>query len=178
MFPVLFPVRTIVIQALVLLLAIALESRVLHQRLVLPRQLCVIYASVMNLLSITFSWLAFFCVQPAFLPEDMKIQMLSYVILGKLPMNVGTRFIEVWAILIGFALFFITWQVKVQGLYLMQISNLLPSPISPENHNDIAHRRNYLLIKREQMVAILGAHGLSHIVLLLILVILNLQLWQ
>jgi hypothetical protein len=177
MSPVLFPVRTIVIQALVLLLAIALESRVLHQRLVLPRQLCVVYASVMNLLSITFSWLAFFCVQPAFLPEDMKIQMLSYVILGKLPINVGTRFIEVWAILIGFALFFITWQIKVQGLYLMQISNLLPSPISPEN-NDIAHRRNYLLIKREQTVAILGAHGLSHIVLLLILVILNLQLWQ
>jgi hypothetical protein len=177
MFPVLFPLRTILIQALVLMLAIAVESWVLNQRLMLPRRLCIIYAAVMNLLSAAFSWLAFFCIQPAFLPEDMKIQLMSYVLLGRLPVNVGTRFIEFWAIVIGFAVFFITWQIKVQGLYLLQVNNWLPSPISSDV-NEMLNRRNYLLIKREQTLAILGGHGLSHIMLLIVIVILNLQLWK
>ena len=82
-------------------------------------------------------------------------------------------FFVFWAIVIGFAIFFVTLEVKVQALYLLQFTGTIPSRIVQQGRVIQRHKR--LVIRREQTLAILAAHGLSHSAMLVILVILNLQ---
>ncbi|MDY6936556.1 MAG: hypothetical protein SWY16_02730 [Cyanobacteriota bacterium] len=166
------PLKTIFLQALLLLVTIAIESWVLRKRLNLPRKLSIIYAAIINLLSVSISWLVFFAVEPEFLPLPLKNQLIHYILIGQLSRSASTAF-EFWAIVIGFAIFFITLQVKVQALYLLQLAEAIPSRMIQKGQIIARHKR--LVIRREQTLAILTAHGLSHSAMLVILVILNFQ---
>ncbi|MBE9042705.1 hypothetical protein IQ235_18250 [Oscillatoriales cyanobacterium LEGE 11467] len=167
------PLKTILLQTLLLLVTIAIESWVLRNRLNLPRKLSIMYAAIVNLLSVSISWLAFFAVEPEFLPPTLKNQLIHYILIGRLSSSASQAF-EFWAIVIGFAIFFVTLQVKVQALYLLQITGAIPSRMVQQDRVIQRHKR--LIIRREQTLAILAAHGLSHSAMLVILVILNLQL--
>ena len=167
-----FPLKTFLLQTLLLLVTIAIESWVLRNRLNLPRKLSIIYAAIVNLLSVVISWLAFFAVEPEFLPPPVKNQLIHYILIGKLSSSASQVF-EFWAIVIGFAIFFITLEVKVQALYLLQLTGTIPSRIVQQGRVIQRHKR--MVIRREQTLAILAAHGLSHSAILVILVILNLQ---
>src|SRR4028118_1728302 len=72
------PLQTYLFQTLFLLVASALEARVLQRRLYLTRRTSVEYATSINLLTTVIGWLAFFLVQNL-LPQPIKDQIISYV---------------------------------------------------------------------------------------------------
>jgi hypothetical protein len=173
-FSILFPLKTLFLQVLLLVATIAIESWVFQQRLTLPRRISIIYATAINLMAVAVGWLFFFSVQPAFLPPGTKTQLISYVCLGKLSNTSLSQGIELWVIFLIFVIFFVTWQVKVQSLYAMQMSQFLPSRIF--RGNTVLQRRERLIVIREQSLAILVAHGLSHCLVLGVLILVNLPI--
>jgi hypothetical protein len=173
-FSILFPLKTLLLQTLLIVATIAIESWVFQRRLVLPRRLSIIYATAINFVAVAIGWLCFFAAQPAFLPPGIKTQLISYVCLGKLSNASLSQGIELWVILLIFAIFFITWQVKVQSLYAMQICQFLPSRIL--RGNTVLQRRERLIVIREQSLAVLFAHGFSHCLVLAVLILVNLPI--
>ena len=57
------PLRAIVFQCLLLLVAIALEAKVLRRQLQLGYQPSIRYAASLNLLTVVLGWMAFFSVE-------------------------------------------------------------------------------------------------------------------
>jgi hypothetical protein len=173
-FSTLFPLKTLFLQVLLLVATIAIESWVFQQRLALPRRLSIIYATAMNFMAVATGWLFFFSVQPAFLPPGIKTQLISYVCLGKLSNTSLSQGIELWLILLIFGIFVVTWQVKVQSLYAMQMSQFVPSRFV--RGNTLLQRRERLIVIREQSLTVLVAHGISHSLVLGVLILVNLPI--
>jgi hypothetical protein len=173
-FSILFPLKTLCLQMLLLVATIAIEAGVFQHRLALPRRLSIIYATAINFMAVTMGWLFFFAIQPAFLPPGLKTQLISYVCLGKLSNTSLSQGIELWFILLIFGIFFVTWQVKVQSLYAMQMSQFLPSRLV--RGNTVLQRRERLIVIREQSLAVLVAHGFSHCLVLVVLILVNLPI--
>lgn len=71
------PARAIAFQILFLLVAIALEALILHRRLPFDYKTSVRYAATINMLSTFLGWVIFFNVQQL-LPEDLRIQLISF----------------------------------------------------------------------------------------------------
>jgi hypothetical protein len=78
MFSFVMPLRAIMLQGLLLLLAIAIESFVFQKRWRLSRKTSIDYAMAINLFSTVVGWALFFIIQP-FLPTDLKQQIVNYV---------------------------------------------------------------------------------------------------
>lgn len=174
MFSIFFPLKTILLQSLLLLATIAIEAGVFQQRLALPRRISIIYATAINFMAVAAGWLFFFAIQPAFLPAGLKTQLISYVCLGKLANTSQSQGIELWLIFLAFGIFFVTWQVKVQSLYALEISQFIPSRII--RGNTVLQRRERLIVLREQNLAVLVAHSFSHCLVLVVLILLNLPI--
>lgn len=107
-----FPLRTIIFQCLFLLIAIAIEARVLQLRLALPYRTSVEYSTVINLLSTTIGWIAFFALDQL-VPLEVKIQIIFF-----------DRWISgttTWIVPVGFFTFFSTFFVEAKGLDLLQL---------------------------------------------------------
>lgn len=109
------PLRTILFQLLFLLVAISLEAMVLRARLLLDRKTSVQSAATINLLSTFIGWMVFFIIEP-WLPESIRIRLISYILFD---LNVWTRQVAPLLIMIGFAIFFATFVIKVIGLDLL-----------------------------------------------------------
>lgn len=112
------PLRAIAFQSLFLLLAISIEALVLFKFLpALDYKTSARYATSINLLSTVIGWLAFFSVQ-FFLPEDLRIQLISYFFFEHFfpnPLSASvTPILAVTALGIFLGVFFVEYQGLIQ----------------------------------------------------------------
>lgn len=109
-FPWVLPLRMIVMQSLLMVVAIAVESTVLHWELRQPYRKSIEYATFLSLFCVTVGWLAFFTVE-RLLPVQTKAELISYVFFDQ--WQISTNFLIV---LLGLVVFFFSVFIKLQGL--------------------------------------------------------------
>ncbi|HEY9747914.1 MAG TPA: filament integrity protein FraC [Allocoleopsis sp.] len=168
MFSVVLPLRAILFQLLFLLVAIAIESIVLQERLNLSRRISLEYSASINLLSTAIGWLFFFTLEPA-LPLAWKGPLMSYVLFNARSTNTNTLLI-----MLGLFTFFGTFIVELQGLELLQLllqRNKKEEATPPKAYRarDKAQRRQLNLAATNRATTILLANACSYSAILLIL---------
>jgi hypothetical protein len=114
MMPLVLPLRMMVMQSLLILVAIAVESTVLHWELRQPYRKSIEYATALNLLCVTVGWLFFFGFE-RLLPLNTKIELIRYVFFDELQLS--TNFL---IFLVGMVIFFSSVVIKIQGLELLE----------------------------------------------------------
>lgn len=176
-----FPLRTILFQLLFLLVAIALEARVLHQRLRISRKTSVEYATSINLLAAVTGWLCFFVAQ-SLLPQPLRTQIISYIFFDRLPTSQVQSF-NLMIPLTGIGIFFFAFIIKLKGLELLQAliqssqeKQRLDQP-DPQGQPALADRLNRAISHTDtnQATAVLLANAYSHSAILLLLFLRFLQ---
>lgn len=102
------PLRAILYQLFFIVLAIAVESVVLHAYLGIGKKSSVQYASTANLFSTVVGWLVFFS-SDRWLPQPLQQQLMNYIFLDE---------ISNYSLLVGIAFltFLGTFAVKLQSL--------------------------------------------------------------
>jgi hypothetical protein len=112
------PLQTYLFQFLFLLVAIALEARVLYRKMRLSRRASVEYATFINLLAASIGWLVFF-IGHQWLPPSLKDQLVSYIffdrLLGPHPENLTLVIVAT-----GVVIFFSAFLIKLKGLDLLE----------------------------------------------------------
>lgn len=167
------PLRAIVFQCLLLLVAIALEAIVLRQRLRLGYQPSIHYAATLNLLTVVLGWLVFFGVEPL-LPQALRTQIISYVLFGNFYVNELSSSLGLVVVLAGLVTFFVAFWVKVAGLE--GLTWALGKPIAPTrakaNNNRFRYRRSPdQETQAPHMLAVLQANAFSFTAVLLLLLL-------
>ena len=99
------PLRAIVFQCLLLLVAIALEAIVLRRRLRLGYQPSIRYAASLNLLAVVLGWMVFLGFEPL-LPAALRTQIISYVLFGNFYVNEWSGGLGVVIVMAGLVTFF------------------------------------------------------------------------
>ncbi len=112
------PLQTYLFQFLFLLVAIALESRVLYRRMSINRRTSVEYATFINLLAASVGWLVFFMIQD-FIPLDFKDQLISYIFFDHLLGSHPEQLTLVIAAT-GVVIFFCAFLIKLTGLDVLE----------------------------------------------------------
>ncbi len=169
------PLRMAVLQALFLVVAIAIESTVLHWNLDITHRKSIQYATFMNLLSIIFGWLIFFSLEPVLSP-DIKQNLIRYVFFDYWPSR-----LNIVVIASAVLTFFFTYFIKFQGLELLRLllqEQELKLPELPQtevisNRAAIAQLTETRQQRRKEFVlranATLAANGSSYFIISLIL---------
>lgn len=122
----LMPLRAIAFQALLLLVAIALEAIMLRQALRLGYQTSVQYAATINLMTTSLGWLAFLSLE-AMLPMGLQQQIISYIFFNRFYANDWLNRLPVVVVAAGLVAFFATYWFKLQGLsWLIRILGRAP----------------------------------------------------
>ena len=111
------PLQTFLFQFLFLLVAIALEARVLYRRMVIERKASVEYATFMNLLAASIGWLVFFIVQK-WIPLSLKDQLISYIFFDRL-FGPNPENLTLLLVATGVVIFFSAFLIKLKGLDLL-----------------------------------------------------------
>ena len=88
--PKVLPVGTIVFQTLFLLVAIPIESYILHRAIKFDKKTSVFYAIGINVLSTVLGWNVFFLLEPI-LPVKLKSELMSYVFFNTFQGNLKTN---------------------------------------------------------------------------------------
>ncbi len=114
------PLRAIAFQVLYLLVAIAIESFILRQYLVLDHKVAVRYAATLNLLATCVGWLIFFATEP-FLPTVAKEQIISFVFFEQFVPNIWVESLSSIVIFVSFLIFLGTFLLKWQGLNYLEV---------------------------------------------------------
>ncbi len=171
------PLQTILLQVLFLLVAIALEARVLQRRLSLTRRTSVEYATSINLLCAVMGWLGFFLLKNL-LPQPLKTQLISYIFFDRLmePLPEGLSLVIVST---GIIMFFSAFLIKLKGLQLLeallQRSPEQQSSLPPEKRRrrGLQDRLDQAIIKTDprQATTVLLANAYSHSAILLLLLL-------
>ena len=114
------PLQTFLFQFLFLLVAIALESRVLYRRMNISRRTSVEYSTFINLLAASIGWLVFFMIQD-WIPLDFKDQLISYIFFDRL---LGSRPQDLTLVIAatGVVIFFSAFLIKLTGLDVLEAS--------------------------------------------------------
>ena len=112
------PLRMVAFQLLFLLVAIAIESAILRQRLRFGFKTSVQYTLAINLAAIVVGWFAFLVIEPLS-PIEIKSQVISYILFDRLSVNGWSAQIGATICIIGLAAFLITFLVKLKGLELI-----------------------------------------------------------
>jgi hypothetical protein len=131
-FPNILPFRTVALQALFLLMAVAIEADVFRRRMKLAPKECVYFAAVVNLFCVVLGWLTFL------LLFNLSNQMSS----DALKPLINFIFFDNWSpdtatlLIIGcFAIFFASLAIKELGLfglrYLLGIEQPNAAPADP-----------------------------------------------
>ncbi len=166
------PLRAIVFQCLLLLVAIALEASVLRMRLRLGYQPSIRYAASLNLLTVVLGWMAFLVLDPA-LPSAVQTQVISYVLFGNFYANGVSNNLGIFVVLAGLVTFFLTFWIKVLGLE--GLTWALGSPIVPAretNTNRYRYRRSSKPdTSPPHIIAVLQANALSFSAILVLLIL-------
>ena len=178
------PLQTYLFQALFLLVAIALEARVLQRRLYLTRRTSVEYATSINLLTTVIGWLAFFLVQNL-LPQPIKDQIISYVFFDRF-LSPQPESFQLMLISTGIVMFFSAFLIKLKGLQLLEavLENAPQLQTSRESrpHGLFRNRRRRRRLSErldeavsnsdpDRATAVLLANAYSHSAIVLILVL-------
>lgn len=113
--PKVLPVGTIVFQTLFLLVAITIESYILHKAIKFDKKTSVFYAMAINVLSTVLGWNIFFLLEPI-LPVKVKSELMSYVFFNTFQGNLKTNLF-----LIGFVIFLGTFVIETLFLKILMI---------------------------------------------------------
>ncbi|MGF1500046.1 MAG: filament integrity protein FraC [Elainellaceae cyanobacterium] len=113
---VVLPFRLIVNQALLLLLAIAIEAMVLRQRLRYPPRKSIEYSASLNLWSTLIGWLIFFAAAGSipFIPA-LRMELINFIFFNRWSTDLFSGLV-----IVGFFTFFITVIVELVGFILLQ----------------------------------------------------------
>ncbi|MEM1308913.1 MAG: filament integrity protein FraC, partial [Cyanobacteria bacterium P01_H01_bin.153] len=158
------PLRAIVFQCLLLVVAIALEAIVLRQRLRLAYQPSIQYAASLNLLAVVVGWMVFLGLEPL-LPTEIQTQIISYILFGNFYANALASRLGIVIVVIGLVTFFVTFWVKATALEWL--TWLLGQPIAPSRQSPKANRPRYRQSSERQsaalphQLAVLQANALS-----------------
>ncbi|MEB3356408.1 MAG: hypothetical protein VKK04_06755 [Synechococcales bacterium] len=113
---VVLPFRLIVNQALLLLLAIAIEAMVLRQQLKYPPRKSIEYSASINLWSTLIGWLIFFVVAGGIpLLPAIKLELINFIFFDRWSPDLFS-----WLVTAGFFTFFITVFVELIGFLQLQ----------------------------------------------------------
>ncbi|MCG8368511.1 MAG: hypothetical protein MJA27_34900 [Pseudanabaenales cyanobacterium] len=174
------PLRAIAFQALFLLVAIALEAAVLRQRLRFGFQPSIRYAATINLLATSLGWIIFWVFE-ILAPEDLKIQVISYILFNHFSLMENSLWLDnigLWTILAGLIIFFLTFWVKLKGLellmWMLEVSSdqeRSPEPKRKERFHLARQTRRGYPQPSTQSTAVLQANALSFSVILLLLLL-------
>lgn len=174
---------TYLFQSVFLLVAIALEARVLYQRLYLTRRRSVEYATSINLLAAVIGWLAFFLLKD-FLPLPIKSELVSYIFFDRFLAPFPESFYLMLAST-GVVVFFSAFLIKLKGLQLLE-ALLERTPKDQSNSEQITSNQGRNRLRKglserlgravtrtdpSQATAILLANVYSHSAIALLLVL-------
>lgn len=175
---IVWPLQMILFQLLFLLVAIALEARVLQRRLRITRKASIEYATSINLLSTIIGWLVFFLLmtQKNILPPAIKDQIVSFIFFDRLL----SPLLENWYLIVvatGIVIFFLAFIIKLKGLQLLEAlretSTAKKSFLQPEPNSrfTLPVRLEQALVRTDpnQAVTILLANAYSHSAIFLLL---------
>ncbi len=172
----LLPLKAIVFQSMLLMVAIALEAMVLRQHLRLGYQTSVQYAATINLLATSLGWIAFLSLE-AVLPTALRQQIMSYVLFSRFFTNPWLESLPVMMVMTAIVVFFATYWVKLQSLSalvaLLGKAPVLEAPGLSDRGRSSAPRRGAPSAARSRTatytVAVLQANALSFTVIVLLL---------
>ncbi len=178
------PLRAIVFQVLLLLVAIALEAGILRQRLRLKFQDSIRYAASLNLFTTGIGWIFFLGLEPL-APAPLRTQIMSYILFGQFYRNELLGTLTPVIIALGLGAFFATFGLKLKGLEWL--TQMLGCPVAPTKGPELAQRpslkgRNAPTTGTENPaypLAILHANALSFSAILILLLLRQaLEGWQ
>jgi hypothetical protein len=170
------PLRGIIFQCLLLLVAIVLEAIVLRRRLRLGFQPSIRYAATLNLVAVVLGWALFLGLE-AILPENIRTQIISYILFGNFYDNSLTESnsLNVAVVVIGLIIFFLTFWTKNVALEWLTWS--LGDPIVKPSAQDPGNRSRYRRSPAAEeansphTLAVLQANALSFSAVLLLLLL-------
>jgi hypothetical protein len=112
-FPNIVPLRAIALQSLFLLMAIAIESMVLHRQLKMAPRVSIYYAAVINLFCVVLGWLALFIFLDLadVLPSGIQVPLVSFIFFDQWSSETATLLIVTC-----FIIFFVSIGVKLLGM--------------------------------------------------------------
>ena len=134
------PLKGIIFQTVLLLVAIVLEAIVLRQRLKLGFQPSIRYAATINLLTVVLGWTVFLAIEPL-LSNAVRTQIISYVMFGNFYANALASRLGIFIVLIGLTTFFVTFWIKVTALEWLTL--ILGKPIAPARRSAKPNRFRY-----------------------------------
>ena len=168
------PLRAIVFQCLLLLVAISLEAIVLRRQLRFGFQPSIRYATTLNLLAVVLGWIMFLGIDPL-LPLAMRTQVISYVLFGHFYNNSLNDSLGPIIVATGLGMFFLTFLIKAKALEWL--TWLLGTPIVKPSETENPNRIRYGRTRQEQntasphLLAVLQANALSFTAILLLLLL-------
>jgi hypothetical protein len=168
------PLRGIIFQCLLLLVAIVLEAIILRRGLRLGFQISVRYAATINLLTVVLGWILFLGIEPL-LPVTVRTQIMSYILFGNFYINSLTESngLGVVVIVLGLIIFFLTFGAKTIALEWLTIA--LGDPIVEREANSrdprSRSRRTAETTTSPHVLAVLQANALSFSAVLLLLLL-------
>ncbi|MDY7012435.1 MAG: hypothetical protein SVX43_02335 [Cyanobacteriota bacterium] len=122
------PIEIIIFQLLALLVAVAIEATVFYQRFVLTRKQSLEYSIILNIFSAIATWVLFFVLQK-FLPEALRIELISFVFLGQFFRGVDIISIPSILMLLGVFNFFFICIIELSGSSILQkLASIEPTP--------------------------------------------------
>lgn len=166
------PLRAILFQLLLLLIAIAIEAVIYHRKLKLPRQTSVEYSISLNLLSTVLGWIAFFMIQTQLSPS-VRIQLISRIFFDSF---YGTfNVLPMLVILVTVSAFGFIYLVELKGLDLLQAllkTSQSEASKSLKSKSPFLKTRLKKALRRtspSQAIVVLLANAWSHAVILSLL---------
>ncbi len=167
------PLRAIVLQALFLTVAVAIEAVVFERQFGISKSGSVLYSFAINLVSTVVGWSIFLGVEP-FLPDDWRMAAMSFVFFNQV---FGNLDISVIAPVLAFCTFLGTLFLELQAMNFF--IRIWSPPTPPQQHDttrvnfDRLSRYRSSETSRYRSNAILRANGFSYGAILLMLLVLQ-----
>ena len=167
------PLRAIVLQALFLTVAVAIEAVVFHRQFGISKAGSTVYAFAVNLVSTVVGWSLFLTLEP-FLPSEWRMAAMSFVFFNQI---FGELDISIIAPVLAFCTFLGTLFIELQA---MNFFIRIWSPPAPKQQHDttevkfdrVSRYRNSSS-SRYRSNALLRANGYSYGAILLMLLVLQ-----
>lgn len=167
------PLRAIIFQVLLLLVAIILEAAVLRRQLRLGFQPSIRYATSLNLLAVVIGWILFLGLEPL-LPATFRTQVISYILFGHFHQNQVVNNLGAVIVAIGLLAFFVTFWIKAKALEWLTwlLGNPIVDPGEVRNPDRIRYGRSRPTQPTSpHLLAVLRANALSFTAILLLLLL-------